>query len=88
MQIFVPCYPSCLVSVASVKQNFAHFLDLIATTYLNWPTRGTYRAEDERSGSHLLTVGSPEEPTDSSDHNGDTESEGSPANPGGPSSVL
>ena len=88
MQIFVPCYPSCLVSVALVKQNFAHFLDLVATTYLNWPTRGVYRAEDERFGSHLLTVGGPEEPADATQRNSDTESEGSPANPGGPGSVL
>lgn len=64
MQIFVPGYPSCLVSVASVKQSYAQFLDLIVTTYMNWPTRGVYRAEDERTGAHLLTVGSPEEPTD------------------------
>jgi len=42
VQIFVPGYPSILIEVAKLQQFVPHLMDMLAHTYVAWPSRGSY----------------------------------------------
>ena len=85
LQFFVPGFPTFLVQVPTLKQKMSAILDLVISLCWNWPTVGNpnYGGAPERTSSHSLLVGSPEQPADSG-YNGDcSDSTGGAANPGG-----
>jgi len=42
VQIFVTGYPSILIEVAKLQQFVPHLMDMLAHTYVAWPSRGSY----------------------------------------------
>ena len=68
VQFFIPGYPTFLIQVPALKDNVTRILDLIVSTCWNWPTIGELRQENDRISTHLLPVGSPQEPANSGDY--------------------
>jgi hypothetical protein len=69
MQLFVPGFPTCMMSVTALKQNIPSVMDCIGSTYLHWPIIGQERDEAVRVGCHSLTVvRSPEQTANGGDN--------------------
>lgn len=68
MQLFIPGFPTCMMSVTALRQNIPNIMDCIASTYLHWPVIGQERDEALRIGCHhsltTTAVRSPEQTTD------------------------
>ena len=72
VQFFVPCYPTLLLSVTTLKEHTGYILEMMTTTLWNWPTIG--REETGHTSSHaLLPIGSPEERSDTTDNSDSTD---------------
>ena len=85
VQFFIPGYPTFLFEVSTLKQQMPTILDLVMSLCWNWPTIGNpnYNGAPERTSSHSLWVGSPEQPADSGDNSDSCDGAGGAANPGG-----
>ena len=71
VQLFVPAYPTLLLSVGALKENTGNILEMITNTISNWPMASRFNEPEGPVSSHLLPVGSPQEtPNTADDHNG------------------
>jgi hypothetical protein len=71
MQLFVPGFPTCMLSVTALRQSIPTVMDCIASVFLNWPIIGTDRGEAVRQSCHaLLTTAAIRGPEETSNGGG------------------
>ena len=65
VRLFIPGFPTCLLSVPALKQQIPYVLDIIISNCWNWPTAGIEGGGTTvgRQSTHRLfaSVGSPQE---------------------------
>ena len=73
VRLFIPGFPTCLISMPTFKQQIPYLLDIIIHTCWNWPIMGTETKGTTvgRLSTHSLFafVGSPQEPAYDADSN-------------------
>lgn len=67
VQFFIPGYPTSIMTIPVLRQNIPTALDLITSTFLNWPIVGQVRDEPVRQSCHSLPIRGPEETSNGGD---------------------
>lgn len=74
VQLFVPAYPTVLLSVGALKENTGYILEMLTNTMSNWPVASRFNEPDGIISSHTIPVRSPEETTDAANDRDGAES--------------
>lgn len=78
VQLFVPTYPTLLLSVSALKENTGYILEMITNTMSNWPLASRFNEPEGPTSSHTVTtslpVGSPQEAPNTADDGNSSES--------------